>query len=346
LNVIRTKYVHARGKNMGMSLFKKAQAGVTVMKARLLNRRYPLLVTLRPSYKCNFTCSYCKVWQEKTDEMKLEDYYKTIDRLAELGTQKVGFAGGEPLMWPNIGKVIQYAHSKGLFTSMSTNASLLAKRIDEVQDLDLITISLDGREEAHDKNRQQGSFKKVIEAIKLARERGIKVWTITVLNKDNLNDVDFIVDLAEEIGFSTIFQPIYFHKLTGDVDDLYPKPEELRVVIRKLMKYKKEGRPISTSIKFLQYMMNWPELGQWEKCWAGKLFWTLTPDGQLYSCGGAISHVKNPMNIFDMDIQEAIDKTYNFADSCRGCWFNCYMENNFLLNLNPDAIWNTLKKLS
>ncbi len=327
-----------------MRLMNKIMSFITILKANILKKNYPLLVTLRPTYKCNFRCKYCKVWAQKESELTTQQYFKIIDDLKKLGTQKLGFAGGEPLLRQDIGKLIDYAHKKGIMTSLSTNGSLVKAKINEIKNLDLLTLSLDGKEKIHDKYTQKGSYKKAIEAIRIARENGIKVWTITVLHKNNLDQVDFMLDLAEKMHFEVIFQPVYFHELTGDIHEMYPSKEEFKEVVEKLIKYKKQGRPVASSFMYLRHMLQWPRFDKKFFCWAGRLFWTLTPNGNLYQCGGAIGFVK-PINITKVGFKKAMDMSEDYAAKCPGCWFNCYVENSFLFSLKPAAVLNVAAKL-
>ena len=63
--------------------------------------------------------------------------------------------------------------------------------------LDSLAISLDGDENANDINRGQGTFLKIIEAIKIARAEGLKVATNTVINLNNLKSIDTVISLAK-----------------------------------------------------------------------------------------------------------------------------------------------------
>jgi radical S-adenosyl methionine domain-containing protein 2 len=97
---------------------------------------------------CNMKCKFCYA---TFDDMKVvnqlpkDDAYVILRKLKEAGIKKITFAGGEPLLYRNLGDVIGYAHEIGLTTSIITNGYLLdsdfLKKM--VGKLDWIGVSID-----------------------------------------------------------------------------------------------------------------------------------------------------------------------------------------------------------
>ena len=74
-------------------LTKKMMAGYNILAAHVYNKRTPLSVSFRVTFRCNLTCPYCQVWKSaKADqELTTDQYLNIIDELAKLGTQIVSF---------------------------------------------------------------------------------------------------------------------------------------------------------------------------------------------------------------------------------------------------------------
>ena len=113
----------------------------------------------------------------------------------------------EPLCRDDIGTILNHCHKNRIFTTLVTNGYFVKDRIDDIQKLDYLIISLDGTQQVHDKNRQKDSFNKVMEAIKITETR-LPVMTNTVLNKDNIDSIDFILELSKKHNFITHFNVI------------------------------------------------------------------------------------------------------------------------------------------
>nr|WP_280818665.1 radical SAM protein [Paenibacillus ihuae] len=147
---------------------------------------YPQLI-LGLTENCNLRCKYCifsgnyeemrthtfKRMEKKTALKSVQKYIDYIEEWKEYAPDKqpvISFYGGEPLLrFDLIQEVIAYVQQKGFRTmfSMTTNGTLLTDSIIEylVAHNVMISVSLDGSKEMHDKNRvfanDRGSFEVV-----------------------------------------------------------------------------------------------------------------------------------------------------------------------------------------
>jgi radical SAM protein with 4Fe4S-binding SPASM domain len=106
-------------------------------------------------------------------EMVLEDWKKIIDEVSAAGNTFVLLRGGEPFLFPGIMDLIRYIKSKGMFTAIDTNGTVLTKYADDlVKTGDVhLTISVDGTREVHDEVRGfPGTYDKIKENILAIRE--------------------------------------------------------------------------------------------------------------------------------------------------------------------------------
>ena len=311
-----------------------------LVKYYAMKKRTPISVTMQVSDKCNYSCSYCNVWKMHRKEMTTEQMFKIIDELKEIGTQRIGFTGGEPLLRKDIRQLIDHAHKLGIVTTLVTNGSLVEKRIHELKNLDILAPSLQGPEKVHDKQIKNGAYKNIINAIKIARENGIKVWNVVVLTKHNIDYVDFLLKKAEEMDFYLHFQPVFAYTLSGDVKDVMPPLDKYRNVIKRLIEEKKRhGNRINSSVACLKYHYNYPNYGKL-RCYAGELYIWVDVDGKVYPCFGMIGKINAP-NALDVGVKNAVNRTVRLA--CPGCFCHAYIEMNNMCSLNFGEMLNMAK---
>lgn len=165
---------------------------------------------------CNLRCIYCM--EEKDNkflniEKKLtdEEIYRIAKASAKLGIKKIRITGGEPLVRPNIVKLIGEINKvKGIEeVYLTTNATLLFDKVEELAKNGLkgVNISLDSLiEERFNKLTRIGGLTKVLDAIDKCIENKIKVKINTVMiddiNKDEiLNFINLTVKKPVDVRF-------------------------------------------------------------------------------------------------------------------------------------------------
>ena len=159
--------------------------------------------------KCNLRCIYCMDEKDnsflKNDEKLTDDeIYRIVKESSELGIKKVRITGGEPLVRPDLVKIVSKINSiPGIEEIyLTTNGILLADMIDElaVNGLKGVNISLDSlNEERFNKLTRLGKLNKVLEAIDKAIALGIKVKLNTVIVNDiNKDEIIDFVNLTKE----------------------------------------------------------------------------------------------------------------------------------------------------
>lgn len=111
---------------------------------------FPRTVSLETSAFCNARCVMCTYPAMKRTKgcMSWSLFADAVDECARCGLETLYLSGfGEPLTDKELAAKVAYAHSKGLWTSIVTNASLLdERRTKELikAGLDEVNISIDG----------------------------------------------------------------------------------------------------------------------------------------------------------------------------------------------------------
>ena len=98
-----------------------------VIKQKLSGRkRYPLVLMLEPLFRCNLACAGCGKIQYPAQILKkhltVEQCLKAVD---ECGAPIVSIPGGEPLMYPDIDKLVTELVKRKKYIYLCTNAILL-----------------------------------------------------------------------------------------------------------------------------------------------------------------------------------------------------------------------------
>ena len=205
---------------------------------------------------CNLECIHCyasaKI-KKFPGEMTTEEGKAMIDDLAAFNVPALLLSGGEPFVRPDIIELAEYAISKGVRVTFSTNGILIddarAKKLKEIG-VTYCGISVDGSEPRHDHMRgKKGAFQETLRGIRNCRRHDIRVGLRFTVTAENIGDIDDIFRIVEEegIGRLCIYHLVYSGRgayLSGiDVPN-----EQKRVFMDKLIrqtdKWNKEGRPI------------------------------------------------------------------------------------------------------
>lgn len=169
--------------------------GVWTMPARRAAPAGPVVIwnLIR---RCNLTCTHCYAFSADhayAGELSTEEVYGVMDDLQAYHVPVLILSGGEPLMRPDLFEIAARAKSMRFYTGLSTNGTLIdaacADRI-AATGFDYVGISLDGLRATHDRFRRLvGAFERSLSAVRLLRERGVKVglrFTMTALNGHDL----------------------------------------------------------------------------------------------------------------------------------------------------------------
>ena len=167
--------------------------------------RYPEVADRRPRgpvviwnliRRCNLTCKHCYALSadhDYPDELSTDEVCAVMDDLKACHVPVLILSGGEPLLRPDLFEIAARATGMGFYVGLSTNGTLIdAAMADRIaaQRFDYVGISLDGLRETHDRfRRKAGAFDASLGAVRLLRERGVKVglrYTMTDMNGADL----------------------------------------------------------------------------------------------------------------------------------------------------------------
>jgi hopanoid biosynthesis associated radical SAM protein HpnH len=150
-------------------------------------RRYPLVLMLEPLFRCNLACAGCGKIQYPPQilrkHLSVEACLRAVD---ECGAPIVSIPGGEPLMYPDIGPLVEALVRRRKYVYLCTNAILLRDKLEaglfRPSKYLSFSVHLDGLREEHDEAVcREGVFDQAVEGIREALRRGHRVTTNTTL---------------------------------------------------------------------------------------------------------------------------------------------------------------------
>ncbi len=249
----------------------------------MFQTRTPLVVGIQLTLRCNFRCDYCTRTSDQRIELPNELVRSLLGHIARLGGRKVVFTGGEPLLYPGVIELARYGQELGLSVSLNTNGTFLARNVEILKHVTDLTTSLDGPAAVHDQIRGEGSFEKVIESLRLARQHGIKRRVTVVLHRESLGSVDELIEVGRREDVPITFQPVF--DPPEDRSDVYPEVADYRAAIDRLIAAKQNGARdvIANSADGLAYLRAWPDLS-WSRCAGGFLFCRVQVNGDVVIC--------------------------------------------------------------
>ena len=135
----------------------QVKMGIGALKCRL-GARIPLNVMVSVTDHCPSRCSYCQIPERCRPDLSTEQWKDIFRQMADAGTMRIGVWGGEPLMRKDITELCAYARKLGMYVSLDSNGYFIPSKPEILDNIDHLVLSYDGPKEAHDKNREKGSW--------------------------------------------------------------------------------------------------------------------------------------------------------------------------------------------
>ncbi|MBV9126052.1 MAG: radical SAM protein, partial [Planctomycetes bacterium] len=105
-----------------------SMAGYIAKKKLTGVKRFPLVLMLEPLHACNLTCTGCGRIREYSqtikDKLTVAECLASVD---ECGAPIVSICGGEPLIYPEIGKLVRAILQRRKHIYLCTNGMFIKK---------------------------------------------------------------------------------------------------------------------------------------------------------------------------------------------------------------------------
>ncbi|HPQ68624.1 MAG TPA: radical SAM protein [bacterium] len=163
----------------------------------LAGRRVLRGVEFAITYDCNFNCPHCltkTLIDDARPPLTADEILHTARQIERLGGIYINYTGGEPILRDDIFEIVERtARLSGLIVTLASNGYALDRdNLPELKrrGLAMLALSLDGPSpETHDVMRGfAGSYERVEQVIRLAREIALPVWLTAVVTRENLRN--------------------------------------------------------------------------------------------------------------------------------------------------------------
>lgn len=222
---------------------------------------YPYSAIVETGNYCNLQCPTCptphKLIRRKKELMSFDNFKRVVDNIRDSVHVLHLYFSNEPLLNPDIFKMAKYANENNLFTSISTNATLLnEEKTKELLEsgLDEVILCLDGiTKESYEPFRLGADFDKVFQNIKyICQQKQILklkkpfIEIQFIVNKLNYRQVEDVKKIAEDLKVDKLhIKTISLGKYAYSDEEIevlsgqfFPDNEGFQGKVR----YKKEGK--------------------------------------------------------------------------------------------------------
>src|SRR4029077_9285662 len=216
-------------------------------------KRFPLVLMLEPLHACNLTCTGCgRIREYETtikERLTVEECLASVD---ECGAPIVSLCGGEPMIYPEIGRLVREILRRRKNIYLCTNGMFIQKRLHEFKPTSrfFFNVHLDGMEKTHDLCvEREGVFQAAVEGIKVAKAAGFMVCTNTTVYKEtDREEIRAMLDYLQPLGCDGhMLSPAYSYsavKVKEIFMDRAMIHEKFKDIDRLFGKYKLNSSPI------------------------------------------------------------------------------------------------------
>jgi MoaA/NifB/PqqE/SkfB family radical SAM enzyme len=307
----------------------------------LLSTDHPVLAHLIPIRRCNLSCTYCNEYDDSSPPVPTEDLFRRIDKLAELGTTAITLSGGEPLLHPELERVVARIRNSGALTGLITNGYLLTRdRIRKLNEagLEYLQISIDNLQpDDVSKKSLKVLDQKLVWLSELA-EFKVNINSVIGGGISTPEDALKISRRAIELGLTSSLGII--HDGVGNLKPLRGIEREVFFEMKKL-----EQKSYSRVSYFKDNLAN-GKPNNW-RCRSGARYLYICEDGLVHYCSQQRGYPAIPLDQYD---KQDIRREYFTKKACAPyCTIACVQQvatfDNWRHPQNQDVIWTRRRGL-
>jgi len=280
-----------------------------------LDRHHPVLVHIIPMRRCNLACRYCNEYDAVSAPVPLEVMLRRVDRLAELGTSAITISGGEPLMHPDLDKIVARIRERGMIVTLITNGYYLSpERIARLNraGLDHLEISIDNLEPDEVSMKSLRLLDPKLRWLAQHAEFSVAINSVVGSGIRNPEDALQVARRARELGLISHVGVI--HDGRGQLRPLGPR----EMAVYRELKGQRRGA-IGLSSLFQDNLAE-GRPNEWS-CRAGARYLYVDEDGLVHYCSQQRGRPGIPLEAYG---RADIKREYTTPKSCAPyCTINC-----------------------
>jgi len=264
---------------------KRIVRGAAFITRGLTDRHHPLLAQIVPIRRCNIDCAYCNEYDKVSAPVPTDVMLRRIDRLAALRTEAVTFTGGEPMLHPDLDRLIARVADRGMISGLITNAYLLSTdRIERLNraGLEYMQISIDNVEPDPVSKKSLRLLDRKLQDLAIHAEFDVNINTVLGSGVPHPEDARTIAARARALELSTSVGIV--HDETGRLRPLGPAE---RAVYDEVSTLGRHGRwlfkNLYSGLTSFERNLIAGRANRW-RCRAGARYLYVCEDGLVHYC--------------------------------------------------------------
>jgi hopanoid biosynthesis associated radical SAM protein HpnH len=202
--------------------------------------KFPMVLMLEPLHACNLTCTGCgRIREYKSTINEMLSVDQCLAAVDDCGAPVVSICGGEPMIYPEIGKLAGEILDRGKHIILCTNGMFIRKHLHEFRPTTSFfwNVHLDGMERTHDLCvERDGVFREAIEGIKAAKAAGFLVCSNTTIYKEtDLDEIAELYEYLDTLGVDGYMLSPAYNYAAVMTKDIFMSREDVRDKFRKAL---------------------------------------------------------------------------------------------------------------
>ncbi|MBB2200562.1 radical SAM protein [Gluconacetobacter tumulisoli] len=254
--------------------------GVRFLSRAVGSRYTPLLAQVVVTRRCNLACGYCNEYDDFSPPVPLADLLARVDHLAALKTASITFTGGEPLLHPDLDKVIRAARNHGMIVTMITNGFRLSRAwIDRLNAAGLqgMQISIDNLKPDEISMKSLSSVENRLGLLSKHARFKVNVNSVLGVSGERTQDVITVAETAAKYGLQHSVGVLHDHH--GTLKPLSPAQMQAYETVTKIS----PSLVHTLNYRLFQKNLMHGRSNDW-KCRAGARYLYVTEDGSVHWC--------------------------------------------------------------
>ncbi len=273
----------------------------------LLSTDHPILAHVIPMRRCNLSCAYCNEYDDTSKPVPVETMFQRLDKLADLGTTIITISGGEPLLHPELDRIISHVRKRGMIAGMITNGYLLT--VDRIRrlnraGLEHLQISIDNVMPDEVSKKSLKTLDKKLMILSEHADFHVNINSVVGGGIQNPRDALVVGKRAVELGFTSTVGII--HDGEGQLQPLGDVEREVYMAMRSM-----EKRSYA-QINYFQDNIAHGVENKW-RCRAGSRYLYICEDGLVHYCSQQRGYPAKPLMEYTVD---DIRREYRTVKEC------------------------------
>jgi MoaA/NifB/PqqE/SkfB family radical SAM enzyme len=282
----------------------------------LLDTRHPVLAQVVIVRKCNLACGYCFEYDKVSTPVPFGEMVRRIDALADLGTTMITLTGGEPMLHPDLERIVAHARGRGMYVSTITNGYLLTRdrilRLNEAG-LDHLQMSIDNVEPDEVSQKSLRLLEPKLKWLSELADFTVAINSVVGSGVKNPEDALEVARRTHELGFMASLAVV--HDSEGQIKPMGPREEAVYVHLKKQGGREFTGLNASFQDNLAKGLPN-----AW-RCRAGARYLYVDEFGLVHYCAQQRGYPAIPVVEYT---KEHVRRAFNAEKPCAPyCGLNC-----------------------